>query len=211
MPRLAKLTVLNPPANVFVNPAWNLGARRATRPLLCLCNDDVTFDVDDLFGFVWSRRERLGSFGIHPDSFQGRAESAFPSLEGGDHIHRGWGCLLFLRRRDYPRIPDELRIWYGDDWIAAHVRPTGSIRTRVATEHSTTVKAPAFRERLRRDRAAWRARYRWRSWICDPPTVSRWIVRTARRRAASVPGLHRMLGPAWRWCVAPLRRRAKDA
>ena len=40
----AKVRVLQQERNIYVNPAWNLGAREARGEFLAIVNDDVRFD-----------------------------------------------------------------------------------------------------------------------------------------------------------------------
>lgn len=184
LPPLEKLRVTNPGRNVYVNPAWNLGVRKASRPLLGLVNDDVTFDVEALLAFVLHHRKRLGCFGIHPASFDPDATPTPIRLEAGNHLADQWACVLFLQRRHYVPVPQELRIWYGDDWIASHVRPVQSLHTRVETEHGTSVRDPAFQRVLDEDRRRWRARHKWRALLRDP-------ARGLRRAGSVMPALKR--------------------
>ncbi len=187
VPPLSTLTILQPPRNVYVNPAWNLGVRIASRPLLCISNDDVTFDVDELLGFVWANRARLGSFGVHPSSFDTPLHERPPSLERGMHIRQRWACVLFMKTRDYPPIPEDLRIWYGDNWVAARARPAYSIRTSVATEPSTSVTAPQFKRVLERDKVMWRKKYHWRTKLRDPGGTLRRLVARLRGEGVTAP------------------------
>lgn len=178
LPDLPRLVAIDPGQNIFVNPAWNLGAQRATRPLLCIANDDVSFPVDEVLGFVWAERDRLGSFGVHPASYAAGEEAAPPRLEEGYDFHQRWGCLFFLARRSYVPIPERLRIWYGDNWLAARARPNYSLHTRVRTEHATSSRSPEFEAVLASDRRWWFRLYRWPTLLRDPAR----LVRKVRRR-----------------------------
>ena len=40
-----KIKIHTSETNLFVCPSWNLGAKLASSPILCFCQDDITFDV----------------------------------------------------------------------------------------------------------------------------------------------------------------------
>ena len=40
----AKVSVLDQPENIYVNPAWNLGVSRASGEYIAIINDDLLFD-----------------------------------------------------------------------------------------------------------------------------------------------------------------------
>lgn len=100
--------------NIFVNPAWNEGAKKARGRYLIICNDDILFEpasIDALF-------EKINAstvFGLHSRSF----EYSGPLLTGDDfYVGFGWGCLMVMHTKSYPFIPNDLKIFRGDDWIA---------------------------------------------------------------------------------------------
>lgn len=150
-----KIIWLEQPQNIFVNPAWNLGVERATNENICICNDDVLFDTKQLFGYLRETEPR-GIIGIHPESFQLETWNTgrpIPSKEV--HIKQMWACLFFMRKSDYKPIPQELKVWWGDAWLAWHGRPASSLITCVKTKHSESVASPEFAQVLDHDTHLW--------------------------------------------------------
>ena len=144
-----KLRVLQQSENIFVNPAWNLGVREARGEFVAIVNDDVLFEDAALVHAA--KILRRGLFGIvGPDS------STFHHESSGERVsHRfagryatvhGYGTFMCLRRGDYVPIPEEMRIWGGDDWLVEQQRrpPAALIRTRFDTEMNTTSGSPEF-------------------------------------------------------------------
>lgn len=146
--------------NIFVNPAWNLGAAEAKNEWLCICNDDVLFDCNAVFGHF--KNEMLnGIVGVHPDSFdEATWNDGRPRKSDEVHIKQMWACILFLNQRSYRQIPEEMKIWWGDAWLAWYARPASSIITKVITKHSESVDSPQFNPITERDTELWVAHFK---------------------------------------------------
>ncbi|WP_198391955.1 glycosyltransferase family 2 protein [Brevibacterium yomogidense] len=151
---LPKVRVLNLGRNIFVNPAWNLGAREAASQLLALINDDVRFEDDALtHAYQVLHRGWFGVIGPDEGSFnrspRGRRRvriAPFFSFKGN------FGTFMCMRVRDYVPVPKALRIWGGDDWLFLQQRkPNGVLAGyRFDTEMGTTSGSPEF-QKLRKD------------------------------------------------------------
>ena len=109
------MRVLQQAENIYVNPAWNLGAREAKAEFLAIVNDDVRFG-DEVFAVA---RRGLRWFGVVgpdrstftlPSPDRVRLRPARPTATTFE-----FGTFMCLRRRDYLPIPETMRIWGGDD------------------------------------------------------------------------------------------------
>lgn len=155
LPQLTKLVHLPQEENIYVNPAWNLGVQYATSDKICICNDDVLFDCDLIFGH-FETRGLNGITGIHPDSFDHSTWNEGDPIRSKEvHIKQMWACILFLNQRSYRQIPEEMKIWWGDAWLAWYARPASSIITKVITKHSESVDSPQFNPIMARDTELW--------------------------------------------------------
>jgi len=142
--------------NIYVNPAWNWGIHNAKNELVALINDDINFD-SNILGLI--NKDILDSYGIigmgqgnYKDPID---EERGPYLEvwrsGIDDW--GWGCFIMLNRKYWIDIPNDIKIWYGDN-IIKDVNPTPKACLRnfkVETEMSTTSDEPIWDERKRED------------------------------------------------------------
>ncbi|MDO4918812.1 glycosyltransferase family 2 protein [Kocuria sp.] len=114
--------VLQQERNIYVNPAWNLGAREARYESLAIINDDVLFDpvvLDIAAEFVL--KPRRGILGLE-GTFINR-EQATPAklrIAGDNLIGNSFGMFMCLRKENYVPIPDDLLVWGGDDWLFFH-------------------------------------------------------------------------------------------
>ncbi|MEU2418608.1 glycosyltransferase [Brachybacterium paraconglomeratum] len=140
-----KVRVLDQGENIFVNPAWNLGAREARGEYLAIVNDDVLFapEAFDVAARALQRRA-FGVVGPDRSAFQGGSGRARVTVARPSGTIFGFGVFMCLRRRDYRPIPEEMRIWGGDDWlITTSPRPPGAILgVPFETEMNTTSGSP---------------------------------------------------------------------
>lgn len=97
--------------NIFVNPAWNWGAKEARNDLLIIANDDVIIPrLSELMtAFAASNYDIIGSDirGCHVD-IKLQINPAF-------QLTWGWGCFMLMRKSAYTPIPDQFKIWFGDN------------------------------------------------------------------------------------------------
>jgi len=142
--------------NIYVNPAWNKGIELAKNECVALCNDDINFDTN-IFSLI--TKEILNKAGII-----GMGEGNY-----GEHIDKstppfiqmwrpgindwGWGCLIFLNKKDWEPIPNNIKIWYGDNFIKdVNPTPKACLRNfKIETEMSTTSDEPEWDEVKKND------------------------------------------------------------
>lgn len=190
-----KVRVLQQEQNIYVNPAWNLGAREARGKYLAIINDDVLFEPG-LFDYLSRllRRRWVGIVG--PDGAylnrDGQALRWRPAAHA--HVTSGFGMLMALRREEYTPIPDDLLIWGGDDWLFLNSRRLpvvfhgGGLRSEVSvTSGSPQFQAMWVAEARRVDAHIGRVQgTRW--W--HGPTDALTSVRKARARLRALrPGI----------------------
>lgn len=135
-----KVRVLQQDRNIYVNPAWNLGAREARGEYLAIVNDDVRFN-DDAFEMAARGLRWFGIIGPDRSCFsQEKAGHSKLRLARSSATLFYYGTFMCLRRKDYVPIPEEMRIWGGDDWlIATQRRPPGVlVGVPFSTEMGTT-------------------------------------------------------------------------
>ncbi len=139
-----KLRILNQRRNLFVNPAWNLGAREAHGEFLIVTNDDILFDPRVIDAAARLLRWPVGIIGPHPGAFsrQDRRPWFLPAYTRSS----GFGTLMFLRASNYVMIPDGLLIWCGDDYLfhRQEHRNFYLMGSRIDTKMSTTSADPTF-------------------------------------------------------------------
>lgn len=156
MPYYEKVKVIHSGENLYVNPSWNLGVEHAENEDIIISNDDISFDVNATLDFM--KDQEYGCAGVHPISIN--AEDEHPlEIYDGDYIGHGWGVLLFVKKSKYQPIPSELKIWFGDNYIANTCFPNKSVLMNLYTEMSSSSSSKEFLSIIRNDILEYRAKF----------------------------------------------------
>lgn len=115
-----KVIVYNQESNIYVNPAWNLGVKHSRFNKLCILNDDLIFDLKLINkahaflepGKLLGLSSGIVEYGQTPLT-TGSIDFEFSVGQAG----YGLGCLMFLCKQDWIDIPDEMKLYYGDNLI----------------------------------------------------------------------------------------------
>jgi len=149
--------------NIYVNPAWNLGVSLANNDLLCICNDDINFDVNDYIQFILPHISELGIFGANIRPFFKVTKNLLNKINNIKIINaalstQGFGMLMFMNKKNWINIPSSLKIWFGDDWLTRNhenIYSVNLVKTIDADKH-TTASSPELKEILKLDRIEWK-------------------------------------------------------
>lgn len=138
-----KTRLISKGENIYVNPAWNWGIELANNECIALVNDDINFDPN-IFGVITENTLMYtGIIGMGEGNYKEPIDE-----ERGPYIDMwkpgvndwGWGCMILLKKSHWKPIPNEIKIWYGDNFIK-DVNPVakGCLRNfKIETEMSTT-------------------------------------------------------------------------
>tara|TARA_R110002124_G_scaffold71901_1_gene192344 strand:- start:4453 stop:5094 length:642 start_codon:yes stop_codon:yes gene_type:complete len=149
--------------NIYVNPAWNLGVSLANNDLLCICNDDINFNVNDYIKFILPHISKLGIFGSNIRPYHKVTQDLLYKIND-DRITKaalatqGFGMLMFLNKKNWIDIPNSLKIWFGDDWLTnihENIYSVNMVKTINADKH-TTASSPGLKKILKQDRIEWK-------------------------------------------------------
>lgn len=138
-----RVRVLQQEENIYVNPAWNLGAAVALGEFIAIVNDDITMP-DDFLDCVWSllKKPWVGLVGADV-TIAGKRRVRIATEA---HIPLGYGVFMAMRRKDYLPIPADLKIWGGDNllfWTSRRI-PMVVLGSGIATEMGTTSGSREF-------------------------------------------------------------------
>lgn len=119
----SKLRVIVPKENLYVNPSWNLGVKEAKEDIVALLNDDISISNNFCTKVVNQMTPDMGCVGYsvdHIQEIQGKMpvpEDTDLWLEKTPTRCNPWGIAIFFYKTSYTPIPEELKIFCGDDWI----------------------------------------------------------------------------------------------
>lgn len=155
-----KVRVLQQERNIYVNPAWNLGAAHALEKWLIISNDDIWFKPSLIDHVERVLRWPVGMVGPSWSAMNGTRDG-HPRFIPAYRLPHGFGTLMFLRKADYLPIPEELLVMGGDDWLFEHQvhRNLQFVGARIGTQWSLTSARPEFDPIKQRDRENFRDRY----------------------------------------------------
>lgn len=139
---LSKVRYVPQKENIYVNPAWNLGAKLAKFDKLCFYSDDVKFDISILDTIAEQITTSNGLFGFHkhvinlkdveidddgnfwncttlgPIRYSSEItynkDIIFCEIEA---MHPKYAICFFAHKQSYYDIPEELKIFYGDSYL----------------------------------------------------------------------------------------------
>lgn len=113
-----KLNLIIPKENLYVNPSWNLGVNKAQSNYIGLCNDDIDFDFV-LFELLTSQPDLLSDkiVGMHSQNYHINSIDEIKLVPTGGIRNWGWGCLILFDKKNWINIPEDIKVWYGDDFI----------------------------------------------------------------------------------------------
>jgi hypothetical protein len=101
--------------NTFVNPAWNKGVDLAKEDRLLIVNDDVDSDWSVIDFVVEHITPDKGIIGAGKSCWQ--FVGGDPGIVHAPHRVSCYGCVMFIHKKSYVAIPDEIKVHYGDDWL----------------------------------------------------------------------------------------------
>ena len=111
--------------NLYVNQSWNKGAENASEEIFALFNDDLLVcenfcsKVLDLI----NDKSDTGCIGMATSSvinttvYNYPEETVFELEEDKSERPFNWGTIIFCKKNLYKAIPENIKIWCGDDFI----------------------------------------------------------------------------------------------
>lgn len=121
---LNKLNHIKEEKNTYINPAWNKGVSLAKYDKLLILNDDVWMDwgiLDILSEYI---TPSIGAIGFAGNAIDLK-ETTDMVLTPVTHRYGNFGVAMFIHKASWMPIPEEMKLWGGDDWIFVKNRNSG--------------------------------------------------------------------------------------
>lgn len=103
--------------DIYLYQSWNIGVYQSESNFICLMSDILDFNLDVL-KFV---QEKMIKEDIH---FLGSAKECLNLESDSDYScskiemrNKYWSTLLFTKKDKYSWIPDDFKIYFGDDYL----------------------------------------------------------------------------------------------
>ena len=131
-----KVVILQQEENLYVNPSWNLGVEESDYDKFIIFNDDIIIPYNFVFQLEYLLTEDKGIVGIDArgviqvESFS-RNNITFLDREVTlkSIVNRNWGFGIAFggHRKSYHKIPENIRVWFGDDYLVQMNKELGKI------------------------------------------------------------------------------------
>ena len=131
-----KVVTLRQEENLYVNPSWNLGVEESDYDKFIILNDDIIIP----YNFVsklekWLTKDK-GIIGIDKPRVIKVVDCSNENITFLDReialksiVIRDWGFGIVMagHRNSYYKIPENIRIWYGDDYLTQMNNEQGKV------------------------------------------------------------------------------------
>lgn len=174
--KIPKVKVLQPLINIYVNPAWNYGVERSKNNCIALVNDDISFDTRIFERFDENELKSKGFIGMSSENY-GEGVEYNPTLEPwkGEVVLHGWGCIIMFHKDHWKPIPEQLKIWYGDNYMR-EINPAPSHILKglpIETEMSTTSSDSQWNHVKNEEAQYWIDNFKWKAHDRIKETIDR--------------------------------------
>lgn len=160
MKMCSKIVYFPSEQNLYYNLSMNFGVTKASYDLILLLNDDVIFDPKIFEYIVNNLTEEMGIIAPLSDYFNRGNEN--PILIKNLNLQPlvvkdGMGCSMFMHKNNYVKIPEELKMHFGDDFLfkmqTKNNRKNYNLHNWVVMTpmRGTTNAVPALREVIQND------------------------------------------------------------
>ena len=128
-----KVKIHNQIKNIYVTPAWNLGASLAQYDILSFYSDDVIVNINvfpKTFAFMNKNTNTVGVVGLlakcegheaEYNKFYRNDEIDFLSCSDPDPSKRapplGYGNLFFVHKKNWRKLPEQTKIFHGEVFL----------------------------------------------------------------------------------------------
>lgn len=141
--------------NIYVNPAWNLGAKLAQYDKLCLYSDDVKFGMGIIDRIEEYITPQFGLIGFKGECVWETTHILYDDgkkamLNVTNQPNSVYATCLFVNKGSYHEIPEDLKIYWGDTYLFYKNRHEGKHnleidKVQVLTLLSTTSSMEEFK------------------------------------------------------------------
>ena len=109
-----KINIMSKKENLFVNPSWNIGCELSNNDNIIFINDDIFIsDINKLIKVI--NNSNFDLVGLDLQNSNKYEEIKITEISNKTKRPYGFGCCFFIKKEKFKEIPNEIKIWYGDD------------------------------------------------------------------------------------------------
>ena len=149
-----KVRIISEVGNLYVNPSWNLGVKESRNKNILILNDDIIVP-NNIFDLLISiDLKNTGLIGMNYSCIKNNENDLPPSnvikfsLQHSTYRDFGFGIFMMIHKDNYIEIPDEMKIWCGDELEfyhnIKHGRKNYELEFPIFTKMSTTSDLSIF-------------------------------------------------------------------
>lgn len=118
-----KIKIINSKTNLFVNASWNIGINNAQFDNIALLNDDIILPqnfIELISNYITPQKGIIGideNNVINTQEDIGNIYADTIKIKPINYRNYNFGVAMFFNKYNYTAIPEELKIWNGDDWL----------------------------------------------------------------------------------------------
>ena len=121
-----KVCTLKQSENLYVNPSWNLGVEESDYDKFIILNDDIIIPYNFVYELESLLTEDRGVVGIDYNAVvatDGFIDENITFLDRKITLKSirmrdwGFGIVIAGNKKSYHEIPENIRIWHGDDYL----------------------------------------------------------------------------------------------
>lgn len=165
----SKVKVHVPEANLFVNPAWNLGIKLSSTKYkyFGILNDDIIFQknlFDHVLAFLEGASDDVGLVGIDciantpKAQFDTYPDDSIVDIQRTPKLEGFFGSAFFGRKDHYFEIPNEMKVFYGDHFLFTRNMQAGRTNYKICNvgvkhlESLSSHSSPFISKMFKKDR-----------------------------------------------------------
>ena len=121
--------------DIYLYQSWNIGVYQSKNDFICLMSDMVEFNLD-VMKFIHSEMSRndFHILGVAKECLSIDEDSEY-SISKIEMRNKYWATLLFTKKDKYTWIPDDFRVYFGDDYLIqqsmGHICKLNGLKVRV--------------------------------------------------------------------------------
>lgn len=155
--------------NIYVNPSWNAGVKISRYDNIAILNDDILLPKNTLEILSWFDLNEVGVIGAYEPEIVELKDYTVDTIEGVNIAPvytrwNGFGVCMIMHKSNYVYIPEEIKIWCGDDIIfhtnLKNGKVNGMMNIKIKTRMSATSNDKIFDEIKNNDLAIYEKYYK---------------------------------------------------